>query len=49
MLQLSEKPWDSLRKYTFIDGNEYRARNLVLTGTMVDVSKVKIPPDMILH
>jgi hypothetical protein len=32
-----------------VDGNEYRAGNLVLTGTMVDVSKVKIPTGMILH
>ena len=32
-----------------VDGNEYRAGNLVLTGTMVDVSKVKVQPGMILH
>jgi len=32
-----------------VDGNEYRAGNFILTGTMVDVSKVKVPMGMILH
>ena len=32
-----------------VEGDEYRAGNLVLTGTMVDVSKVKVPMGMILH
>jgi hypothetical protein len=31
------------------EGNEYRAGNLVFTGTMVDVSKVKVSPGSILH